>query len=536
MNDPDLQASIPYYPGYEPLWVGGGMSRARRSTRARSCNPIADGAEAYYTYETGDSVSFKSARTERSIQLRELTVRPRKPKWNLVRRVALVRHAARVSSSARRIGSPCRWTSGRSRTEDDPKSMDDVPVWVKPMITPMKAEISAIAVEYGLHEGRFWLPRLRMAEGNAQVSFMHVPVKMEESFKYASVNAKDSLPAINFRALDATQSPPDSLDARTHAARGATRCVPRRAYARARCDDSIRQGLKKRAIRASRSATRPTFARLDERRYDMATHDGDAHSVRHDRSSSTRPSCRRRSTIRAKSCSARRSWTRSKAEALSLARAGAVVSSSSAMLPPPTVAYGPSMMRYNRVEGLSFGASVEQQLGGGYSGAGDRPLRISPIVEPNVELSLARTNLTKTIRFTSAYNRLVSASDWGHPLSFGSSFSALMFGRDEGFYYRATGVELARHARPSFGGGAHDRVARASPSRSAPPRVKTNFAVNGGDFPANLVAQRGGVRGLRRAHRPTATGLDPHGFRVFSDLRLEARDTAIRCTVAPRST
>ncbi len=91
--------------------------------------------------------------------------------------------------------------------------MDDVPVWVKPMITPMKAEVTAIAVEYGLHEGKFWLPRLRLAEGRADVSFMHVPFKMEESFTYASVNAKDSLPPIK---VDTTMvmrfRPPDSLD------------------------------------------------------------------------------------------------------------------------------------------------------------------------------------------------------------------------------------------------------------------------------------------------------------------------------------
>src|ERR1051326_9507616 len=91
-------------------------------------------------------------------------------------------------------------------TEDDPKSMDDVPIWVKPMITPMKAEVSAIAVEYGLHEGRFWLPRLRLAEGSAQVSFMHVPFKMEESFKYASVNGKDSLPPIKIAETPARSS------------------------------------------------------------------------------------------------------------------------------------------------------------------------------------------------------------------------------------------------------------------------------------------------------------------------------------------
>jgi len=58
MNDPDLQGSIPYFPGYEPLWVGNSMARAQVDER-EIVNPIADGAEAYYTYETGDSVSFK---------------------------------------------------------------------------------------------------------------------------------------------------------------------------------------------------------------------------------------------------------------------------------------------------------------------------------------------------------------------------------------------------------------------------------------------------------------------------------------------
>src|SRR3954467_2666891 len=91
--------------------------------------------------------------------------------------------------------------------------MDDVPVWVKPMITPMKAEVSAIAVEYGLHEGRFWLPRLRLAEGSAQVSFMRVPFKMEESFKYASVNGKDSLPPVPIAATAPRARMPDSLTA-----------------------------------------------------------------------------------------------------------------------------------------------------------------------------------------------------------------------------------------------------------------------------------------------------------------------------------
>lgn len=170
-----------------------------------------------------------------------------------------------------------------------------------------------------------------------------------------------------------------------------------------------------------------------------------------------------------------------KAEALSMG-AQAPFTMRLSMLPPPSVSYGLSMMRYNRVEGLSFGASAEQQLGGGFStvavgrfGLADR--------EANIELTATRTNLTKSIS-VSAYNHLVSASDWGHPLTFGSSFSALMFGRDEGFYYRASGAELSGGREPSIGDGLRLEW-RAFVERQRTAEAKTTFAVNGADFPPN---------------------------------------------------
>ena len=45
-------------------------------------------------------------------------------------------------------------------------------------ISPMVAELSSVVVEYGLFEGRFWLPRSQSAEGVAQVLMARVPVKM----------------------------------------------------------------------------------------------------------------------------------------------------------------------------------------------------------------------------------------------------------------------------------------------------------------------------------------------------------------------
>jgi hypothetical protein len=46
---------IPYYPGKEQLWVGGGLAKAEVDER-ELVHPVAEGSEAYYHYETGDSV------------------------------------------------------------------------------------------------------------------------------------------------------------------------------------------------------------------------------------------------------------------------------------------------------------------------------------------------------------------------------------------------------------------------------------------------------------------------------------------------
>jgi len=508
-NDPDLMGEIPYFPGYEPLWVGGGDVARAQVDEKEIVHPIADGAEAYYTYETGDSISFKLP-DGKVIQLRELRVRPRQPKWNLgVGSLWFDTKSGQLVRAAYRLSVPLDiWAVAQ---EDDPKSMDDVPVWVKPLITPMKAEVSAIAVEYSLHEGRFWLPRLRLAEAYAQVSFMRVPVKVEESFKYASVNGTDTLPTIKLPP-DAPR-PPDSLSAEARAEWRDSVRTANRLHARA-VRDSIRQGLKKPETRRSQCDTSDVRVTAT-RRYDMAMPVAiripcDTAKLAH--SAELPPSIYDpgEETFNA------HDLEDLKAQALSLA-AQAPLQFRASLLPPPTISYGPAMMRYNRVEGFSLGASVEQQLGGGYSGLAVGRIGLADF-EPNLELSLARSNLTKTIRFT-AYNRLVSASDWGHPLTFGSSFSALMFGRDEGFYYRASGVDLTRSLDADFDKGV--RMAwRLFAEQQRTAAVKTNFAVNGADFPPNLVAQRGGFAGAA-VRFEDETGLDPKGLRTTTSVRLE---------------
>jgi Hemolysin activation/secretion protein len=510
MNDPDMSASIPYFPGSEPLWVGSDIARAQVNEHD-IVNPIADGAEAYYTYETGDSIRF-TLPNKTVIQLRELRVRPRQPKWNLaVGSLWFDTKSAQLVRAAYRLSIPMDiWAVA---TEDDPKSMDDVPVWVKPMITPMKAEVSAIAIEYGLYEGRFWLPRMRLAEGSAQVSFMHVPFKMEESFKYASVNAKDTLPTIMI-AQSTRPRMPDSLTVEQQDAWRDSVRVVRREHARA-VRDSIRDGLRKPDPAAcDTSDTRlETMTRYDSRLPVAVRIPCDLEKLENS------PDLPKSIYDPGEEVFGGKELEALKAEALSMsAQAPFSVRLRSGLLPPPSFAYGPSMMRYNRVEGLSFGASVEQQFGGGYTGTAVARLGVADW-EPNIELRGERSNVTKTIGLT-AYNRLVSASDWGKPLSFSSSFSALMFGRDEGFYYRTTGVELSGSRASSFGGGSRIEW-RAFAERERSAAVNTNFSLTGGDFPANLAARRGNFAGVS-ARVTRDYGLDPAGLRLFTDFRVEA--------------
>ncbi|HTR79131.1 MAG TPA: ShlB/FhaC/HecB family hemolysin secretion/activation protein, partial [Gemmatimonadaceae bacterium] len=172
-----------------------------------------------------------------------------------------------------------------------------------------------------------------------------------------------------------------------------------------------------------------------------------------------------------------------------------------------------AMTRYNRVEGLSTGLGIDEQVGGGYSisalgrfGFADH--------EPNVELSGARTNLATTLRLT-GYNHLVAANDWGNPLSFGSSLRAFLFGRDEGFYYRATGAELT--STKETGANIEWRLF-AERERSA--TENTTFSL-GAAFPPNLAARRGDFAG-GSVRWVGSHGIDPMGWQFFSDLRLEA--------------
>jgi hypothetical protein len=171
----DEGIAVPYFPGRESLWIGSGLAKADVS-ESEIIHPLANGAEAYYVYATGDSVSFQLSSGTR-IQLRELIVRPREPKWN----VALGSLWVDMASSRRvravyRLAEPLDiWAKADEEAEAEDHGDDKPPKWVKALTSPLTAKVNAITIEYGLHEERFWMPRLQGLEGEAQAGFMHVP-------------------------------------------------------------------------------------------------------------------------------------------------------------------------------------------------------------------------------------------------------------------------------------------------------------------------------------------------------------------------
>ena len=497
----DELTPLPYYPGHEPLWIGSGLAKAEVDER-ELVHPLAEGSEAYYTYQIGDTASMRLP-DGRVIRIRELRVRPRMTRWNVaVGSLWFDADRGQLVRAIYRLAEPIDvWAEVK---RNDPNDANDVPKWVKPLISPLHAQVTAIAVEYGLHQGRFWLPRIHAAEGEARVSAFRVPFKMEQSFRYTSVNALDSLPRFLVDAASRRDSIRKALDTLVGPDRQRLRDSLRTVRRAER--DSIRDGLKKRFTACDTSA----FRVVTRHRHDGALPIAvkipcDVEQL------ANSPELPKSIYDPGEELFGLKEREAMIAEALTL------TAQPSFGAQPPTVRYGLQLTRFNRVEGLSVGAALEQKFGMGYSASLLGRIGFADL-EPNVELSLARTNLVRTIRLT-GYNRLVAANDWGDPLSFGSSLGALLWGRDDGFYYRTSGLEL------SGGGdrGVHfDWRLFAEQQRAA--RLETQFslanAVGNTTFRPNIEATRGTYMGsaVRLAH---SHGLDPAGLRVLSDLRLE---------------
>jgi len=465
---------IPYFPGREPLF-GAALARANVSDREMA-NPLAGGAEAYYTYATGDSASFRLPGGQ-TITLRELRVRPRTPEWRvLVASLWFDTASGRLVRAVYRMSEPMDiWEVA---AEDEEEKPCDAPRVICAAMSPMTANVPVVTVEYGLHEGRFWLPRSQMLEGSARLGIVRVPFKLEQSYRYDMVNGDVPVVPVILSAADTAS---DSLSR-------ARRVEVRRTA----CD----RGQYRDRVLTRFDNTLPVAVRVPCDTAALA-HSPDLPASAFDEGEELFGSAERDELV-----------------GMALALADEVRGGPQR----PEITPWLQMMRYNRVEGLSFGVGARQALGSGYSARGE--LRLSwADRQVNGELGVARSNGRREIGIT-AYRRLSAANDWGDPLGFGSSVSALLFGRDEGFYYRSLGAELTRE--PVEGRGVYARAfLERHDSASADASASLARAISGRRFQPNISAREGTVGGVALRWLGSR-GLDPRGFRGVSDVRIEA--------------
>jgi hypothetical protein len=501
-DDRDL-SPVPYFPGAENIWIGGGTAKADVDEKSL-IHPLANGAESWYTYAIGDSASFRLP-DGRMVRIRELKIRPRVPKVNVVvgsmwfdvTSGNLVRATYRLAASAK---------AGVS--VQGPDSSRGIGITIaqlvaKALVGPGNAEISAIVVEYGLFQGRFWLPRMQSMEGHVEVMFARVPVTYENVFEYASVNSDLKLPQF---AVDTMSRggiryprPPAELDTAAKRRWRDSAMVVYRAAVKAR-QDSVKAG---KSVGSMAQCDSSKTRIITEYRYekklavelripcdvDALTHSADFTGSIYDKNEDVFGSADREKAI---------------ADALSMS---AQAPFDLTLLRLPRTEFGLSMSRFNRVEGFSTGLRLEETLGGGYTIAALGRYGFSDHI-PNGEFSIERSNAINTVRLN-GYTRLAAANEWSKPLSFGSSLSALLFGRDQGFYYREAGGELLFRTER---GVRLDWRLFADHQRSA-------IQTRGGYMP-NIAAWEGDYQGAE-ARNQLSFGTDPTGFRAFTDLRVE---------------
>ena len=471
--------SIPYFPGRESLWFPSSNFGVVKSDidEREVIHPLANGAEAYYKYATGDSVDI-TLDGGRVIKLRELRITARRPDWRvfvgsfwfdrdggqLVRaayRLAVDleiwdvaseqneadkqvnREADRLRDSIARLRMPRdvyvkdsimrapQVTARANNTGND----DDAPAWVKATFRPAKAKLDAISVEYGLYQGKFWLPRANSATASMQLGFIRTPFSIDEKFTYEDVNGDFSLAAIPAVRWSGAARDTTARDTTVVVGSGEVSINIGGGAVQATTGNGVVDTLKLSAterLRRRLCARDSTYTRV-ESRYDGAlriAYDMPCDVAKLANSPALPPAAVSDEAL------------------FDLKARDQLLSALDMSLQPgwmpqrPTVRVGSDLLRFNRVEGVSAGVHVSQVLGAGYTLNAVGRIGHADL-HANGELSLVRSNGARSVTAT-VYHRLAATNpEWGGGLSLGPSLPAFIYGRDEGFYYRTTGAELS---------------------------------------------------------------------------------------------
>ncbi|HEX2188320.1 MAG TPA: hypothetical protein VHG51_05445, partial [Longimicrobiaceae bacterium] len=476
---PDVAGTVPAL-AFDP--VDSEMLLRVDSTELR--HPLAPGSEAHYRFSSGDSTSIRLP-DGRGVKLRELRIAARRPDPRLINGsfwVDAETHA--VVRAAFRLSRPRTATaSGIS------------------LLTPeVTAEVDHVAIDYGLLDLRWWLPRTMVARGVVRAAGIRVPLAYERRYD-------------DYRVVG------DTLAAAPPA--GAVAAVAGERPCRPRTFGSVTVSVGGRGDAVARdSAWKAGFDRAAAR---VAA--GDTARA-----------------ARGEGCD--RAFLVTRAEGADLASSpvfgGSVYDEGEGPVSEvemqelaelvrdiPGLPWGiarphvqlltPELVRYNRVEGLSAGARAALPLGPVELRA---ELRAGTTGEVGGRLSGVRSG--PALRSEAAvYRGLEAVEVAAQPFSLASSASALLLGRDENDYFRATGAEMRFGPSPAR---RRSWDLRLFAERQEPVRARSELSLwglldQGWEARPNLAAERIDQAGATLRLR-AARGDDPAGLRARAGLEL----------------
>jgi hypothetical protein len=412
----DLPFDEPFEPGGERLLFGLGDPDDEDDNDLWIAHPLAYGADSLYQYQSGDTLtlSFPDGRRLQTIQL---DVLPRQADshritgtlWIEPESGALVRAVYRLSRQFDAMRDV-----PELQEEDERGSFRYVPGLFK----PWTFDLTMVAVEYSLWNFEVWLPRSMRMEGEVGAGILKMPVSMDLSYRIESVTTRSDL---------------------------------------AQPETAAQAGLVERHFE-SRAEAMAFIAQLlseeDGVEYELAV-DGFA-----DERNSFMIVPEVRSTLATSPHLPPPIWE--DAAGFPSDQQLEDYFNTLAALPAPRIQgipwaanWGwarPDLRRYNRVEGPALGGRFEASLGGPYTLEASGFFGFADL-KPKVRLNFERTSVRRRLRL-GVYHELTATDPRGRYLAFGNSMYAILFGRDDGEYYRRSGADFTWRppvgARESF--------------------------------------------------------------------------------------
>jgi hypothetical protein len=427
-------------------------------------HPLADSGPEHYRYRSGDTLrmAFPDGRRLTAIELQIL------PRQRTSRAVAGVLWIEESSGSLVQAAFRLAREFDYFRDDDSDDDLDMLPG----IFRPLTFDVSLLVVEYSLWHFRHWMPRVLRFEGMAQAgSMLRVPFTAEIAYDVHDVRSDP------VRRPELAQAAADSiLEARAGEGR---RTVRRRTSntSGGRTAVSVIRPAHRDSLLTSPMLPPPIWARAPE----FVTV-AELESVRRALESIPLPGQPRIESDLAFG------WQRS------------------------------DLMRYNRVEGLSLGAratAVYEPLTATATvrmGAADR--------HPNAALAVQNDARRHTVGIALEHG-LRSVEEDGRAFGLGASLGALLLGRDDGDYYRATSLRM-RVAPGTVRRAAWDGWVELARHRSA--QAETDWSIpalwGSRDARPNIAAEEGTLLRAGAALRPW-WGADPARAQAGLDARAE---------------